>query len=90
MVAAVAGRQRKRRSARELRGMTIGVTNLALRGQYCRPNDTLMYNRMPEWNGYDDVGSALTYPVFHSILRATIPARAQSSSTWLLDAHLRR
>jgi hypothetical protein len=31
---------------------------------------------------------ALIYSVFHSILRATIPARAQSSSAWLLDAPL--
>jgi hypothetical protein len=42
----------------------------------------------PEWNGYDDVRSAITSSVFHSILRATIPARAQSSSAWLVDAPL--
>jgi hypothetical protein len=35
-----------------------------------------MNHRMPEWNGYDDVGSARTDSVFHLILKATIRARA--------------
>jgi hypothetical protein len=41
---------------------------------------------MPEWNGYDDVGSALTCSVFHSIFESNY----SSSSAVLIGLVVRR